>query len=54
MLIGITQNVEECLHSETTKLMFINREFPLMFNQTATDRMGLAKLLGAWDMEMHM
>lgn len=41
MLTGITQNVEECLRSETAKLMFANSEFLLMFNQAASDRMEL-------------
>lgn len=49
MLTGITQNVEECLRSETAKLMFANSEFLLMFNQAASDRMELAKLLGTSD-----
>ena len=52
MLTGITQNVEECLRSETAKLMFANSEFLLMFNQAATDRMELAKLLGTSDTQM--
>ena len=52
MLTGITQNVEECLRSETAKLMFANSEFRLMFNQAASDRMELAKLLGTSDTQM--
>ena len=52
MLTGITQNVEECLRSETAKLMFANSEFLLMFNQAATDRMELAKLLNTSDTQM--
>lgn len=52
MLTGITQNAEECLRSETAKLMFANSEFLLMFNQAATDRMELAKLLGTSDTQM--
>ena len=52
MLTGITQNVEECLRSDTAKLMFANSEFLLMFNQAATDRIELAKLLGTSDTQM--
>lgn len=44
-LTAATQNVEECLKSETARLMFANSEFLLMFNQAATDRAELAKLL---------
>lgn len=52
MLTGITQNVEECLLSDTARMMFANSEFLLMFNQAATDRMELAKLLGISDAQM--
>jgi hypothetical protein len=45
MLTGITQNVEECLLSDTARMMFANSEFLLMFNQAPTDRAELAKLL---------
>ena len=51
-LTAATQNVEECLRSETAKLMFANSEFLLMFNQAASDRMELAKLLGTSDTQM--
>lgn len=44
-LTAATQNVEECLKSETARLMFANSEFLLLFNQAATDRSELAKLL---------
>lgn len=44
-LTAATQNVEECLKSETARLMFANSEFLLLFNQAATDRQELAKLL---------
>ncbi|WP_087064181.1 VirB4-like conjugal transfer ATPase, CD1110 family [Intestinibacillus massiliensis] len=44
-LTAATQNVEECLRSETARLMFANSEFLLLFNQAATDRQELAKLL---------
>ena len=46
MLTGITQNVEECLLSDTARMMFANSEFLLMFNQAATDREELSRLLG--------
>ena len=45
MMTGITQNVEECLLSNTARMMFANSEFLLMFNQAPTDQEELAKLL---------
>ena len=51
-LTGITQNVEECLLSDTARMMFANSEFLLMFNQAATDREELARLLGASSTQM--
>ena len=44
-MTAATQNVEECLRSETARLLFANSEFLLLFNQAATDRQELAKLL---------
>lgn len=44
-MTAATQNVEECLRSETARLMLANSEFIVMYNQAATDRMELAKLL---------
>ena len=44
-LTAATQNVEECLRSETARLMFANSEFLVLLNQAATDRAELAKLL---------
>ena len=44
-LTGITQNVEECLLSDTARLMFANSEFLVLLNQAPTDRAELAKLL---------
>lgn len=52
MLTGITQNVEECLLSNTARMMFANSEFLLMLNQATTDREQLARLLGASDTQM--
>ena len=37
-MTAATQNVEECLRSETARLMLANSEFLLLFNQAATDR----------------
>ena len=51
-LTGITQNVEECLLSDTARLMFANSEFLVLLNQAPTDRVELAKLLGASDAQM--
>ena len=51
-LTGITQNVEECLLSDTARMMFANSEFLLMFNQASTDREELARLLGASSTQM--
>ena len=51
-LTGITQNVEECLLSNTARMMFANSEFLLMLNPATTDREQLARLLGASDTQM--
>lgn len=45
IVTGITQNVEECLRSDTARLMLANSEFLMLFNQAATDRRELSKLL---------
>ena len=42
---GITQNVDDLLHSHTARTMLANSEFLIMLNQSATDRNELAKLL---------
>ncbi len=44
-MTAATQNVEECLRSDTARLMFANSEFLVLLNQAATDRVELAKLL---------
>ena len=44
-MTAATQNVEECLRSDTARLMFANSEFIVLLNQAATDRAELAKLL---------
>ena len=52
-MTAATQNVEECLRSETARLMLANSEFLLLFNQAATDRAELAKLLHISDTELY-
>lgn len=51
-MTAASQNVEECLKSETARLMLANSEFLLLFNQAATDRAELAKLLHISDTQM--
>ena len=51
-LTAATQNVEECLRSETARLMFANSEFLVLLNQAATDRAELAKLLHISDTQL--
>ena len=51
-LTAATQNVEECLRSETARLMFANSEFLVLLNQAATDRAELAKLLNNSENQM--
>ncbi len=51
-LTGITQNVEECLLSDTARQMFANSEFLLMFNQAPTDQVELARLLNISSTQM--
>ena len=43
-MTGATQNVKECLRSDTARLMFANSEFLVLLNQAATDRAELARL----------
>ena len=52
IMTAATQNVEECLKSETARLMLANSEFLLLFNQSATDRAELFKLLHISDTQM--
>jgi len=52
ILTAATQNVEECLRSETARLMFANSEFLMLYNQAATDRQELAKLLKISETQM--
>ena len=52
ILTAATQNVEECLKSETARLMFANSEFLMLYNQAATDRQELAKLLKISETQM--
>ena len=51
-MTAATQNIEECLKSETARLMLANSEFLLLFNQAATDRAELGKLLHISDAQM--
>lgn len=51
-LTGITQNFEECLKSDTARLMFANSEFVLMFNQASTDRKKLADVFESSETQM--
>ena len=51
-MTGATQTVEECLRSETARLMFANSEFLILLNQAATDRAELAKLLNISSTQM--
>lgn len=50
---GITQNVEDCLKSDTARSMLSNSEFILMLNQAASDRDELAHLLKLSDEMMN-
>ncbi len=51
-MTGATQNVEECLRSDTARLMFANSEFLILLNQAATDRAELARLLNISQSQM--
>jgi len=51
-MTGATQNVEECLRSDTARLMFANSEFLVLLNQAATDRAELARLLNISETQM--
>ncbi len=45
IITAASQNVEECLNSETARLMFANSEFLMLFSQAPTDQQELAELL---------
>lgn len=49
---GITQNVDELLHSLTARTMLANSEFVVMLNQASTDRDELAKLFSISDSQL--
>ena len=51
-MTAATQNVEECLNSETARLMLANSEFLLLYNQASTDRAELAKVLNISQTQM--
>ena len=52
IMTAATQNVEECLQSETARMMFANSEFLVLYNQAPTDRVELARLLHISDTQM--
>ena len=52
LVTGLTQNVDELLRSDTARLMLANSEFLVMLNQSATDRVELAKLLNISDNQL--
>ena len=52
IMTAATQNVEECLTSDTARLMFANSEFLMLFNQAATDRTELSNLLHISETQM--
>ena len=49
---GLTQNIEDCLHSQMARTMLANSEFLLLFNQAPTDQMELTRLLHISDEQM--
>lgn len=49
---GITQNVSDCLQSNTARTMFANSEFLILLNQSPTDRIDLANLFNISDTQM--
>ena len=51
-LTGITQNVEDCLNSETARNMFANSEFLLMLSQSPNAIAELTELLGTSEQQM--
>ena len=51
-LTAATQNITECLASETARLMLSNSEYMALLNQAAPDRAELAKLLNISDTQM--
>ena len=51
-MTAATQNVEECLRSDTARYMFANSEYVRLFTQAATDMDELAHLLHISDNQM--
>ncbi len=49
---GLTQNVDDLLHSHTARTMLANSEFVIMLNQASTDRVRLAELLNISDNQL--
>ena len=52
IVTAVTQNVSELLSSEQAKTMLSNSDFMLLFNQSASDREELKKLLKISDTQM--
>ena len=52
LLTGATQNIEDCLKSDTARGMLANSEFLLMLNQSPSDRQELSKLLNISNNQM--
>ena len=52
LLTGVTQNIEDCLKSDTARGMLANSEFLLMLNQSPSDRQELSKLLNISNNQM--
>ena len=52
IMTAATQNVEECLRSDTARYMFANSEYVRLFTQAATDMDELAHLLHISDNQM--
>ena len=50
---GISQNVEELLKYEKSRLMLANSEFLVILNQASTDRIELSKLLNISELQMN-
>lgn len=50
---GITQNLEDCLQSQTARTMLSNSEFLLLLNQSPADRAELGNLLHISETQMN-
>lgn len=52
LVTGLTQNMDEILHSDPARLMLANSEFLILLNQSPTDREKLAHLLHISDTQL--